>query len=215
VITNKYGRNVAQVDAIGRTNRTDYGVPTTRQMTHTDPAGFTWVETYDRKGHLTAQADPLGNTTSYTYDALATVAASPSHWDGRPRLATTTGPMSFRGRTRWARSRAGTCIPSSTRQFGRQPGRLDDSYTYDAPATSCSRRTGWGRWYRTPTPPNGLVLTAADANGHFTTVGYDGNGFLVARMDPATNTTRYGLNELGWKLAETTRWAKSRRTRLT
>src|ERR1017187_10844519 len=37
-------------------------------MRHTDPGGFKWVETYDRKGHILAQQDPLGNTTSYTYD---------------------------------------------------------------------------------------------------------------------------------------------------
>ena len=37
-------------------------------MTRIDPAANSWLETYDRKGHLLAQQDPLTNITSYTYD---------------------------------------------------------------------------------------------------------------------------------------------------
>ena len=37
-------------------------------MTRIDPAANSWLETYDRKGHLLAQQDPLANITSYTYD---------------------------------------------------------------------------------------------------------------------------------------------------
>src|SRR5205807_9893763 len=53
---------------LGRATATRYGVPGNRQITHVDPGTNSWIETYDRKGHILAQEDPLTNTTSYAYD---------------------------------------------------------------------------------------------------------------------------------------------------
>ena len=64
----QYGRQTNQVDALGRSTATRYGVPGKRQITHIDPGSNSWIETYDRKGHILAQQDPLTNITSYTYD---------------------------------------------------------------------------------------------------------------------------------------------------
>ena len=58
----------AQLDALARATRSEYGTLGLRQIRRTDPASFQWVETYDRKGHLLAETDPMTNTTSYTYD---------------------------------------------------------------------------------------------------------------------------------------------------
>lgn len=64
----QYGRKTNAVDALGRATRTEYNVPASRQMRNTDPGVFQWLETYDRKGHILAQQDPLSNATRYTYD---------------------------------------------------------------------------------------------------------------------------------------------------
>ena len=47
---------------------TRYGVPSKRQITHIDPGGFQWIETYDRKHRLLSRKDPLGNDNQTTYD---------------------------------------------------------------------------------------------------------------------------------------------------
>ena len=45
-------------------------------MTHIDPATKKWVETFDRKSHVTEKKDPLGNKTGFAYDAAGNVTAS-------------------------------------------------------------------------------------------------------------------------------------------
>jgi YD repeat-containing protein len=68
VAYDKYGRKTNEIDAIGRATRTEYGVPGKRQIRHTDPGTNYWIDTYDRKGHILVQEDPLHNRTSYNYD---------------------------------------------------------------------------------------------------------------------------------------------------
>lgn len=64
----QYGRQTNQMDALNRATATRYGVPGKRQITRIDPGTNSWIETYDRKGHILEQQDPLTNITSYAYD---------------------------------------------------------------------------------------------------------------------------------------------------
>lgn len=66
----KYGRKTSETDGGGRATTYTYLSPGPRQITRTDGDGKKWVETFDRKGHVTAKADPLGNT--YRYEFYAT-----------------------------------------------------------------------------------------------------------------------------------------------
>src|SRR5207247_1070713 len=108
VAYDQYGRKTNQVDAIGRVTRTMYGVTGSRQITHVDPATNSWVETYDRKGHIVAQKDPLQNTTSSTYDGFGnrTTITEPLGWttffgyDSRANVIARTNALGEI--TRWA-----------------------------------------------------------------------------------------------------------------
>jgi RHS repeat-associated protein len=67
----KYGRKTAETDGGNRSTLYTYLSPGARQVTRTDGDGKKWVETFDRKGHVTAKTDPLGNTLRYEFYATA------------------------------------------------------------------------------------------------------------------------------------------------
>ncbi|MBI2926136.1 MAG: hypothetical protein HYY24_10565 [Verrucomicrobia bacterium] len=209
----KYGRKIEENDALDRATKTEYGVPEKRQIRHTDPDNKQWLETYDRKGRITKQQDPLVNVTEYTYD------------DAGNRTSITE-PLSFKtffGYDDRANviARTNALGEIATWKFHSFFNKAIQEVTPQPPDAA-----GWTNWtnhfviedatgnllrhydelgtlvsdtYKT----NGLVETSTDANGKTTRLAYDTNGFLIARTDAAGFTTRYGYNEVGWKLAET------------
>jgi RHS repeat-associated protein len=66
----KYGRKISETDGGNRATTYQYLTPGPRQITRTDGDQFKWIDTFDRKGHVIAKADPLGNTTRFEYYAL-------------------------------------------------------------------------------------------------------------------------------------------------
>ena len=66
----KYGRKTSEADGGGRTTAYAYMMPGPRQITRTDGDQKKWIETFDRKGHVIAKADPLGNTYRYEFYKL-------------------------------------------------------------------------------------------------------------------------------------------------
>ncbi len=75
-----YGRKTQERDAIDRVNETKYGVDENnnvakRKITHLDPAGKKWVESYDRRGRVEEKKDPLGNRTTFEHDGAGNVSA--------------------------------------------------------------------------------------------------------------------------------------------
>lgn len=201
----KYGRVTNTVDAIGRTTKTEYGVPDKRKITRTDPGNFPWIESYDRKGHLLAQADPLGNATSYTYDDAGnrTSITEPLGWkttfsyDSRANVLSQTNAL--------GQIRTWTYHPTFNKSLT-QTDPLGNTTTYTYNNTTGNLLTQFdtiGTLVTYTYTTNGLVQTATDANGNVTTFGYNSDGFLTSRTDPAANTTSYSRNEVGWVLSET------------
>ena len=207
----QYGRKTNAVDALGRATRTEYNVPANRQIRNTDAAGFQWLETYDRKGHILAQQDPLANTTSYTYDGLGnrTSMTEPLGWtmlfgyDDRANVVARTNALGEV--TSWT---IHSFFNKAIQQFTPQPPDANgwttwtNFYAYDAGGNLTNHSDALGSLVRYTYTTNGLVLTSTDANGNVSRFGYDTNGFLTSRTDPATNTTSFVVNDVGWKLRE-------------
>jgi YD repeat-containing protein len=207
----RYGRKTNTVDALGRTTRTEYNVPANRQMRNTDPAGFQWLETYDRKGHILTQQDPLTNVTAYTYDDRGnrTAVTEPLGWTtffGYDDRANVTARTNALGEvTRWVFH---PFFNKAIQQITPQPPDANgwttwtNFYAYDAGGNLTNHSDALGPLVRYTYRTNGLVETSTDANNHVSRFTYDTNGFLIARTDPATNTTTFVVNEVGWKLRE-------------
>ena len=199
----QYGRQTNQVDALNRATATRHGVPGKRQITRIDPGTNSWIETYDRKGHILAQQDPLANITSYAYDTNGNRISitEPLGWqttfgyDSRANVIARTNALGET--TRWG-------FHPFFNKATNEVNALDwtNSYTYDAGGNLTNHSDALGSLVRYTYATNGLVLTSTDANGNTAGFAYDTNGFLIARTDPATNTWQFVVNDVGWKLAE-------------
>jgi RHS repeat-associated protein len=208
----QYGRQTNQVDALNRATATLYGAPGNRQITRIDPGTNSWVETYDRKGHILAQQDPLTNITSYTYDTNGnrTSVTEPLGWktffgyDSRANVIAKTNALGEE--TQWVFH---PFFNRAVQQITPQPIAANgltmwtNFYAYDAGGNLTNQSDALGSLVGYTYSTNGLVLTSSDANGNSTGFAYDTNGFLVLRTDPAANKTTFNVNELGWKLRET------------
>jgi RHS repeat-associated protein len=207
----QYGRKTNEIDALGRTTQTRYGVPGPRQITRTDPATNLWLETYDRKGHILAQTDPLANTTSYTYDTNGNRISitEPLGWttyfgyDNRANVVAKTNALGEVAQ--WVFH---TNFNKAIQQITPQPLDVNGQpmwtnfYAYDAGGNLTNHSDGLGTLVNYTYLTNGLVATSTDANGNPAQFGYDTSGFLNSRTDAASNTTSYLLNDVGWKLRE-------------
>jgi RHS repeat-associated protein len=208
----QYGRMTNQMDALGRATATIYGGPGQFQITHIDPATNSWVETYDRKGNILSQSDPLGDTTSYAYDTNDNriSVTEPLGWttyfgfDNRANVIAKTNALGET--TLW------TIHPHFNKPIQKITPQPPDAngwtswtnyYAYDAAGNLTNNYDALGTLAGYIYLANGLVSSSTDGNGHTTSFGYDTNGFLNSRTDPATNTTHYILNDLGWKFIET------------
>jgi RHS repeat-associated protein len=207
----QYGRQTNQMDALGRSTATRYGTPGIRQITRIDPGTNSWIETYDRKGHILAQQDPLTNITSYTYDEHGnrTGIAEPLGWttyfgyDDRANVIAKTNALSEV--SLW---KIHEFFNKAVQQITPQPPDSNgwttwtNFYQYDVHGNLTNQYDALGSLVTYTYFTNGLLFTSADANGNKTQFGYDTNGFLKARTDAATNTTIYFPNEVGWKTRE-------------
>jgi RHS repeat-associated protein len=207
----QYGRQTNQTDALGRSTVTRYGSPGMRQITRIDPGTNSWIETYDRKGHILAQQDPLTNITSYTYEEHGnrTSIVEPLGWttyfgyDDRANLVAKTNALSEV--TLW---KIHEFFNKAVQQVTPQPpdanGRTTwtNFYQYDVHGNLTNQYDALGSLVTYTYFTNGLLFTSADANGNTTQFGYDTNGFLKTRTDAATNTATFFPNEVGWKTRE-------------
>lgn len=199
----KYGRTTNVVDAVNRTLVTAYGSPGARQITRTDPANFSWIETRDRKGRVVSQTDPLGNVTSSTYDERGnrTSVTEPLGWrttfgyDSRANVTAVTNEL---GQVRRSQYHPEFNVATNTID----PVGWATRYAYDTKGNLLNVADNLGTLSANTYYSNGLLQASADANGNTSTFAYDSSGFLISRTDPATNTWTYVRNELGWVMSE-------------
>ncbi len=205
----KYGRQTNTLDALGRATRAEYDTPKTWQMRRTDSGGFQWVETFDFKGHVLSQTDPLRQTTSYSYDTNGnrTSVTEPLGWtttfgyDNRANVVAKTNALGEVAT--WAFH---SFFNKAIRQITPQPpdgnGQTTwtNLYAYDAGGNLTNHSDALGTLVGYTYLSNGLVSTSTDADGNTSGFGYDANGFLIERTDPAGNSTIYTRNDIGWAL---------------
>jgi RHS repeat-associated protein len=205
-----YGRKTNEVDALSRTNFTSYGTPGKRQITRTDPGGFQWVETYDRKGRVVARQDALTNITTFAYDERGnrTRITEPLGYttyfayDGRANLTNRIDALNQV--TAWViHTNFNKPIQKITPQpldVNGQPWWTNFYVLNNTNGNLLRHYDAIGTLVSYTYTTNGLVASATDGNNRVTRFTYDANGFLIAQTDPATNTWSFTRNELGWKL---------------
>lgn len=200
----QYGRKTNETDALGRATQTRYGLPGKRQITHIDPGTNSWIETYDRKGRITARQDPLTNVTRFTYDDRGNRTsmieplgrATLFHHDDRANVIARTNALGEI--TRW---NFHPFFNKATDEIN--PLGWVNNYEYDTRGNLLRHYDAIGDLVRYDYLSNGLVSASIDANGNTNRLGYDTNGFLIRRTDAAGFSTTFGYNDLGWKGAET------------
>jgi len=204
-----YGRKTNEVDAVGRDRQFEYGKPTIRQLTMTDPAGKKWIETYDRKHHLLAQEDPHGNKTQYAYDSKGNVVSvtEPLGWqttfayDDRANKVAETNALGQV--TTWFYNAVTTNAVGTEIWFNKPTGEVNplgwvNTWTYDTAGNLIRHEDTIGTLITHTYMSNGLVETSTDANGNASTFTYTPEGFLKTKTDPETSTWVYVRNEWGW-----------------
>ena len=206
--TNVYdaaGKNSAATDPEGRTKYITYTDSTTSTITEKD--GGIWIRKYDPTLNApTAITDPLGNTTSYTYDSKGNLltrtepgSKTTSYtYDADNNTTSITDPLgrvtSFtynsRGQVLTATDPKGNVTSNSYDTKGNllqttDPASAVVSYSYDSKGNPL-----------TITDPAGKVVTIAydtynnissitDQNNNTTTYSYDINGNLLTATNPA------------------------------
>ncbi len=204
VTYDSYGRKTNEVDAIGRSRAFEYGKPTSRQLTMTDPADQKWIETYDRKHHLLSQEDPLGHKTEYAYDYHGNVISitEPLGWQttyAYDERANKTAETNALGQvTTWAFHGVFNKPVTEVNPLG-----WTNMWTYDTGGNLIRHEDAIGTLVDYTYTSNGLVETSTDANGNTSSFTYTPEGFLQTKTDPANNSWTYSRNEWGWATTAT------------
>lgn len=132
----------------------------------TDPLGHTTTATYDSTGNKLTSTDPANHQQSWTYNALNDVTS--------------------------ATDAAGTCT----------------TYTYDAAGNQLTKSTpltgtsqaATTTFAHTDTAHPGDVTAITDPDGHTTTLTHTSNGDLESSTDPIGNRTSYTYDTIGRRL---------------
>ena len=200
------GRVTAQTDPRGHSSSFGWNA-STGTATYTDASGHTWTQVYVNNT-LRSQQDPLGDTTTYTYDGdlNPTAVTNPRGktttmtWGLNGNLATRTAPSPLSYTETWTYNAmndiaAYTDGRGNTTTYGYDSrGNLTSVTAPDpdgagpliAPVTSYGRDSS-----------TGLVTSITDPRGKTTTYAYDSGGDLTSLTTPLGNETTYGYDGSG------------------
>jgi len=157
----KYGRMTNEVDALNRRRLTEYGVPAKRQIRYTDPDGYKWIDTFDRKGRLTSHQDPLGFATYSAYNEQGNITSE-------------TDPL---GRVKYyGYDERGNKL-SETNAYGLVTRW---QYNWFNKPTQETDPLGWTNYYEYDAAGN--LLRQYDALGTLVAYTYATNGLVLARL---------------------------------
>lgn len=175
----------------------DGGVPANLLASETDPLGRTTSYTYDAAGDLVSRTSPGGGTTTYTYDdshrLISTTtpggATTSFTYDPAGRLLTTTDPLG--AVTTNAYDAAGR-LAVTTDALGRET-----TYTYDrAGRLTRTKRPGTPAT-KTSYDAAGRVASTTDERGGVTSYTYDDAGRPLTVTDPLGHVTTNTYDERG------------------
>jgi RHS repeat-associated protein len=139
-----------------------------------NPDDYDTLSSYDAAGRMLTSSDPLGNTTSYTYDTVGNrtaVTDANNHttsyaYDGQNRLQSVTAPGG--AATTYAYDAAGNLLSST------DPNNHVTSYAYDAADRLTSKTLPLNRAWTYSHDAAGNLTKTVDANGNATQTGGDG-----------------------------------------
>lgn len=202
LVTNTYGpsgRVADQLDALGD-HSTFAWDPTTGTSVFTDARGGVWTDVYV-SNKLVRRVDPLGNTTSYTYDAAfnRTSVTDPRGntttftYDAAGNVLTQTAPAPFAYVQTFTYDAANNLLTATD-------GRgFTTTNTYDA---SGNLRTVTGPGPTSPVTTftvdaTGQVTAASDPRGKVTSFAYDAQGNRVTATSPLGERTTIAYDGAG------------------
>jgi len=162
-------------------------------LSYTNPIGLTTSYTYDANHNRTSETDPLGHTTTYTYDSNGNTASITY-----PVTATSTNTTSYTTFNQYSQPISTTDELGNVRVYNYDanfnPQSVTDSigtvasYYFNASGQPLAAAVGYDI---TQQPSRASLYT------------YDGNGNLASNVDPLGRTTSYAYNALGQKLSAT------------
>ncbi|MBJ7471704.1 MAG: DUF11 domain-containing protein, partial [Solirubrobacteraceae bacterium] len=171
--------NVTRVDKVhdGQTRTTRYEFDADDWLLReTNPLGQTTTNTYDANGNRLTTTDAAGNTTRYEYDAAN-------------RVVRTTAPDG--GVTQVTRDQFG-----STTQITDPLGKVQ-RFEYDARGNQTAQIDALGRVVRSQFDASGNAIAVTDASGATATTTYDASGQLASSAAPGLGTTQLQYDDEG------------------
>ena len=196
------GRLASMTDAVGNTFRYDYDVAANKTML-TNPDGGVVTVQKDSRGLVLSQTDPLGHTTSNTYDGNRNKLT-----ETNALQQTTNFTYDSRGNTSSVKDPGGNTQSWSYNQFG-VPITLTDqlgkvqTIQLDALSNPVGISDSLGVRSTYTWDARGNPLTITDGNGKTTRMTYDAFGRLVTRTDALNNTVAHTYDGMGRNLTTT------------
>ena len=168
------------------------------RLTETEnPLGETTTYTYDRQGNLTGTVTPMGHKTTYTYDQLDRIqkVTDPS---GKVTELTYDALGNVTAQTENKNRRTTYTYDAEDNQTS-QTNALGETttYTYDPMNRLVQEKSAGGTKTRYTYNKNSALAAITDGNGQTTTFAYDRNGSLALLTDAAGRQTAYSYDQNG------------------
>lgn len=183
------GRKLSQTQtaAGGEARTTKYGYDTPGNLISTTlPNGAVTTSSYDVLGQMTAQTDPDGVKRTFAYDSRGNRTRTS---DGLGQVTLQAYDYASRPVSTSVQNTQGTVVSRTDKTYD-----LAGNLTWNTGPLGTGVKQEWDGANR--------LLSSTDANGGKTLLQYDVRGNTVSVTDPASNTTNYEYNVLGWRTKE-------------
>lgn len=198
-------RTTSSTDPIGQTRNITY--PTTNGTTlstnFVEKDGGNWLYTYNTTNNtLTSKTDPLGNSTSYTYDSNGNmltktepvVGTTSYTYDGAGNMISTTNPLIQT--TTYTYNALGQVLAETGPQGA-------TTNTYDGSGNLLTTTDAAGATTTYQYDANGHPTKITNAKNQATTMTYTATGLLATTADPAGAITTFTYDAMGNMLTQT------------
>jgi len=169
-----------------------------RKTAHTDKRGYTSNMSYDDAGNLLTKTDPLGNTTTYTYEPtynqVETITDSEEN--------TTAFEYDVNGNLIFVTDPIGNVTTYEYNSFGQVKNKTDakdnkTSYQYDTYGNLTKKTNSLGQSILYTYDNSGNRLTARDVNGKITNYKYNIRNRLIKITHPDGGAISYQYDDRG------------------